>query len=62
MRGTLTEAGKESPYRNRPISETKDLFKKMTDGLVEEGKMVLRAKIENRKPRTIAEKKKHRFL
>ncbi|MCQ2478185.1 MAG: glutamine--tRNA ligase/YqeY domain fusion protein, partial [Clostridia bacterium] len=46
MRGTLTEAGKESKYRNRPISETKDLFKRMTDGEFEEGKMVLRAKID----------------
>ncbi len=46
MRGTLTEAGKESPFRNRPIWETKELFKKMTDGEVEEGKMVLRAKID----------------
>lgn len=46
MRGTLTEAGKESKYRNRPISETKDLFKRMTDGEFEEGEMVLRAKID----------------
>ncbi len=46
MRGTLTEAGKESPYRNRPISESKDLFYRMTNGEFDEGKMVLRAKID----------------
>ncbi|MBQ0083952.1 MAG: glutamine--tRNA ligase/YqeY domain fusion protein [Clostridiales bacterium] len=46
MRGTLTEPGKESPYRNRPISETKDLFRRMTEGEFENGAMVLRAKID----------------
>ena len=46
MRGTLTEAGKESPYRNRPISESRDLFLRMTNGEFEEGQMVLRAKID----------------
>lgn len=46
MRGTLTEAGTDSPYRNRPVSETKDLFKRMTEGEFDEGKMVLRAKID----------------
>ncbi|MCQ2455221.1 MAG: glutamine--tRNA ligase/YqeY domain fusion protein [Clostridia bacterium] len=46
MRGTLTEAGIESPYRNRPINETKKLFAEMTEGKIEEGKMVLRAKID----------------
>ena len=46
MRGTLTEAGKNSPYRDRPIAETKELFAKMTAGEIEEGKMVLRAKID----------------
>ena len=45
-RGTLTEAGKESPYRNRPIEETKDLFRRMTDGEFPNGAMVLRAKID----------------
>lgn len=49
-RGTLTEPGTESPYRNRPVTETKELFKKMTDGLVDEGKMVLRAKIDMASP------------
>ena len=46
MRGTLTEPGIESPYRNRPVAETRELFKKMTAGEIEEGKMVLRAKID----------------
>ncbi len=46
MRGTLTEAGVESPYRNRPIEETRDLFKRMTAGEFDEGSMVLRAKID----------------
>ncbi|MEE1198311.1 MAG: glutamine--tRNA ligase/YqeY domain fusion protein [Acutalibacteraceae bacterium] len=45
-RGTLTEPGKESPYRNRPIAETKDLFARMTAGEFENGAMVLRAKID----------------
>ncbi|MBQ7106997.1 MAG: glutamine--tRNA ligase/YqeY domain fusion protein [Clostridia bacterium] len=45
-RGTLTEPGKESPYRNRPIEETKDLFARMTAGEFENGAMVLRAKID----------------
>ncbi|MBQ2315922.1 MAG: glutamine--tRNA ligase/YqeY domain fusion protein [Clostridia bacterium] len=46
MRGTLTEAGIESPYRNRPIEENRELFLKMTAGEFEEGAMVLRAKID----------------
>ena len=46
MRGTLTEAGVNSPYRNRPIEETKALFKRMTDGEFPNGAMVLRAKID----------------
>ncbi len=46
MRGTLTEAGVNSPYRERPIEETKNLFKRMTDGEFENGAMVLRAKID----------------
>ncbi|MDD6478460.1 MAG: glutamine--tRNA ligase/YqeY domain fusion protein [Oscillospiraceae bacterium] len=45
-RGTLTEPGKESPYRNRPIEETRDLFRRMTDGEFDNGAMVLRAKID----------------
>ncbi len=46
MRGTLTEAGKNSPYRDRPIEESRELFAKMTAGQIDEGKMVLRAKID----------------
>lgn len=46
MRGTLTEAGKNSPYRDRPIEETRDLFRRMTEGEFENGAMVLRAKID----------------
>ncbi len=46
MRGTLTEAGVNSPYRERPIEETKDLFRRMTEGEFENGAMVLRAKID----------------
>ncbi len=45
-RGTLTEPGKESPYRNRPIEETRDLFARMTAGEFENGTYVLRAKID----------------
>ena len=45
-RGTLTEPGRESPYRNRPIEETKDLFRRMTEGEFDNGAMVLRAKID----------------
>ncbi len=45
-RGTLTEPGKESPFRNRPIEESLDLFRRMTDGEFENGAMVLRAKID----------------
>lgn len=46
MRGTLTQPGQNSPYRDRPIAENRELFAKMTAGGVEEGKMVLRAKID----------------
>ncbi len=49
-RGTLTEAGKESPYRNRPIEETKDLFARMTAGEFDNGTLVLRAKIDMASP------------
>lgn len=45
-RGTLTEPGKESPYRDRPVEETRELFRRMTEGEFEEGAMVLRAKID----------------
>lgn len=46
MRGTLTEPGKESPYRNRPVEENRELFSRMTAGEFENGAMVLRAKID----------------
>lgn len=46
MRGTLTEPGKNSPYRDRPIEETRELFARMTNGEFENGAMVLRAKID----------------
>jgi len=49
-RGTLTEPGKESPYRNRPIEETRDLFRRMTEGEFENGSLVLRAKIDMASP------------
>ncbi len=45
-RGTLTEPGKESPYRNRSVEENLDLFQRMTDGEFETGSKVLRAKID----------------
>ncbi len=50
MRGTLTEAGVNSPYRNRPVEETKDLFARMTAGEFDNGAMVLRAKIDMASP------------
>ncbi len=46
MRGTLTEPGVNSPYRDRPIEETRDLFRRMTWGEFDNGAMVLRAKID----------------
>lgn len=49
-RGTLTEAGKNSPYRERSIEENLDLFKRMTDGEFENGERVLRAKIDMASP------------
>lgn len=45
QKGTPTVPGTESPYRDRSIEENLDLFQKMTKGEIEEGKMVLRAKI-----------------
>ena len=49
-RGTLTEPGTESPYRNRTIAENLDLFRRMTDGEFENGEKVLRAKIDMASP------------
>jgi glutaminyl-tRNA synthetase len=45
-RGTLTEAGKESPYRDRSVEENLDLFERMGKGEFAEGERVLRAKID----------------
>lgn len=49
-RGTLTEAGKNSPYRDRSVEENLNLFKRMTDGEFENGERVLRAKIDMASP------------
>lgn len=49
-RGTLTEAGKNSPYRDRPIEESLELFERMTNGEFEAGSKVLRAKIDMASP------------
>jgi len=49
-RGTLTEPGKNSPYRNRSIEENLDLFERMRAGEFEEGSRVLRAKIDMASP------------
>ncbi|MBQ7598528.1 MAG: glutamine--tRNA ligase/YqeY domain fusion protein [Clostridia bacterium] len=49
-RGTLTEPGKESPYRNRSIEENLDLFRRMTNGEFPDGARVLRAKIDMASP------------
>ena len=46
LRGTLTEAGVNSPYRDRPVEESLALLEKMRLGLVDEGSMTLRAKID----------------
>ena len=49
-RGTLTTAGRDSPYRNRPIEENLRLFDSMRAGEMEEGACVLRAKIDMASP------------
>ncbi len=49
-RGTLTEPGKESPYRNRSIEENLDLFQCMKKGEFKDGEKVLRAKIDMASP------------
>lgn len=49
-RGTLTEPGKNSPYRDRSVEENLDLFEKMRKGAFEEGECVLRAKIDMASP------------
>lgn len=50
QKGTPTQAGKNSPYRDRPIEENLDLFQRMNNGEFEEGSMVLRAKIDMASP------------
>ncbi len=49
-RGTLTEPGKDSPNRNRPIEQNLDLFERMRAGEFEEGELVLRARIDMASP------------
>ncbi|MDI7248187.1 MAG: glutamine--tRNA ligase/YqeY domain fusion protein [Bacillota bacterium] len=49
-RGTLTEPGKESPYRNRSVEENLDLFRRMRAGEFPDGSRVLRAKIDTASP------------
>ena len=49
-RGTLTEPGKDSPYRTRSIKENLRLFSEMKDGKLPDGKCILRAKINNFSP------------
>lgn len=46
QKGTPTQAGTDSPFRNRPIEESLDLFHRMKNGEFDEGSMVLRAKID----------------
>ena len=50
MRGTLTEHGRDSPWRNRPVAESLARFREMRDGKHADGAMVLRAKIDMRSP------------
>ena len=50
QKGTPQQAGTESPYRNRPVEESLALFEKMNSGELEEGSMVLRAKIDMANP------------
>ncbi|PYQ59375.1 MAG: glutamine--tRNA ligase [Acidobacteria bacterium] len=50
FRGTLTEAGKESPHRNRSVDENLDLFRRMRAGEFPDGTYVLRAKIDMASP------------
>ena len=52
-RGTLTEPGRESPYRNRSVEENLALFARMRNGEIEEGVCVLRAKIDMAAPNII---------
>ena len=66
-RGTLTQPGRESPYRNRSVEENLDLFRRMRAGEFADGTHVLRAKIDMaspnlcgmRKPSAIPERRPH---
>ncbi len=49
-RGTLTQPGRNSPYRDRSVEENLDLFRRMRDGEFEDGSRVLRAKIDMASP------------
>ena len=49
-RGTLTQPGKNSPYRDRPVAENLDLFERMRAGEFEDGSLTLRAKIDMASP------------
>jgi glutaminyl-tRNA synthetase len=49
-RGTLTDPGKDSPYRNRKLEENLDLFRRMKEGEFKDGTRVLRAKIDMSSP------------
>ena len=49
-RGTLTSPGKDSPFRNRPVAESLDMFARMRAGEFTEGSMMLRAKIDMASP------------
>ena len=49
-RGTLTQPGKNSPYRDRPVAENLDLFERMRAGEFEDGSITLRAKIDMASP------------
>lgn len=53
QRGTLTEPGQESPYRNRSVEENLDLFRRMRAGEFEDGAHVLRAKIDMASPNIV---------
>jgi glutaminyl-tRNA synthetase len=52
-RGTLTTPGRESPYRNRSVTENQDLFERMRAGEFEDGSHVLRAKIDMASPNVL---------
>lgn len=52
-RGTLTEPGKESPWRNRSVEENLDLFERMKNGEFEDGAKTLRAKIDMASPNLV---------